>query len=512
MLEINTPYAWNVNDPAMCGLGIGTGSSGLRFRDLTSGSTPCPPNNLALSVNSAGDVILVPGGTGFGYCNSPAGPRLLTDDIGILTNNHNVYFDGQPTDDGLGNSINSVGIGHHCADKLYGKLDVFRDFFPAGPFPTSPAAIYTLNNDITTDGYAYGVKSTLTTAAYRTGWGGFFESIGSGNGANIGVQGFGNTSTGVNYGGYFVGGDISMIGNGAINFGAKCESFGGPTSIANYGVHGSATGPTGPATTNIGVYGFAPPILFPIPLNKNWAGYFNGAVFSTVGYFVSDSALKQNIDIIPNAMNIISQLQPHTYTFRTTQFPYMSLPSGNQYGLIAQEVEQIVPDLVIETSNPQQIDSLGNPITPALNFKVLNYDGLIPILIAGMKQQQTQIDSLIEIIGNTEPQQLHQNPNGDNSGNNIDVTLSSRGIVLRQNDPNPFSEETTIEYFIPDDAQQVKIIFTDMIGNILKEVQIPEKGKGQLNVYASDLSSGIYTYTIVANGITIDSKRMVKTK
>lgn len=190
----------------------------------------------------------------------------------------------------------------------------------------------------------------------------------------------------------------------------------------------------------------------------------------------------------------------------------MSLPSGNQYGLIAQEVEQIVPDLVIETSNPQQIDSLGNPITPALNFKVLNYDGLIPILIAGMKQQQTQIDSLIEIIGNTEPQQLHQNPNGDNSGNNIDVTLSSRGIVLRQNDPNPFSEETTIEYFIPDDAQQVKIIFTDMIGNILKEVQIPEKGKGQLNVYASDLSSGIYTYTIVANGITIDSKRMVKTK
>jgi len=58
----------------------------------------------------------------------------------------------------------------------------------------------------------------------------------------------------------------------------------------------------------------------------------------------------------------------------------------------------------------------------------------------------------------------------------------------------------------------VKVIFTDAKGNVLKEVEITEKGKGQLNIYAADLSSGAYTYTIVANGLTIDSKRMLKTK
>ena len=94
----------------------------------------------------------------------------------------------------------------------------------------------------------------------------------------------------------------------------------------------------------------------------------------------------------------------------------------------------------------------------------------------------------------------------------MDVNLASKKIVLDQNAPNPFKENTTITYFIPKDASDVKIIFTDMGGDIIKEVKIEEKGKGQLNVYASDLSSGIYTYSIVADGVTLDSKKMVKTK
>lgn len=51
-----------------------------------------------------------------------------------------------------------------------------------------------------------------------------------------------------------------------------------------------------------------------------------------------------------------------------------------------------------------------------------------------------------------------------------------------------------------------------MDGEIIKEVSISEKGPGQLNVYASDLSSGIYSYSIVADGVTLDTKKMVKTK
>ena len=55
-------------------------------------------------------------------------------------------------------------------------------------------------------------------------------------------------------------------------------------------------------------------------------------------------------------------------------------------------------------------------------------------------------------------------------------------------------------------------MFTDMSGDIIKEVPITEKGQGQLNVFAPDLTSGIYTYYIIVDGKTIYTKKMVKTK
>ena len=36
------------------------------------------------------------------------------------------------------------------------------------------------------------------------------------------------------------------------------------------------------------------------------------------------------------------------------------------------------------------------------------------------------------------------------------------------------------------------------------------KGKGALNVFAQDLTNGIYTYTLVVNGKIIEPKKMVK--
>jgi len=57
-----------------------------------------------------------------------------------------------------------------------------------------------------------------------------------------------------------------------------------------------------------------------------------------------------------------------------------------------------------------------------------------------------------------------------------------------------------------------KIVFIDNLGNILKQVEIQERGCGESIVYAYDLSTENYTYYLVADGITIESKKMVLTK
>ncbi len=39
-----------------------------------------------------------------------------------------------------------------------------------------------------------------------------------------------------------------------------------------------------------------------------------------------------------------------------------------------------------------------------------------------------------------------------------------------------------------------------------------QKGKGSLNVFANDLTNGVYTYTLVVDGKVIDTKKMIKNK
>jgi len=296
----------------------------------------------------------------------------------------------------------------------------------------------------------------------------------------------------------------------AVNYGVRAEALGN-SNFQNIGITSSSTGNS--ANGNFGVIANSSgsSINFGILAlasggTTNYAGFFQGDVTVT-GTFSnpSDSSLKENITTIPNALDILAQLQPRTFNFKTSQYTDMNLPLGTQFGLVAQEVEQILPEIIENDTRPLQVDSVGNIIMQQINYKGINYVALIPILIKGMQEQQAQIDSLTN-------QNLRMSNNNSSSSAPVqkDVTLSNKKIVLDQNSPNPFKDQTTITYEIKTDFSNAMIIFTDMKGQVIKEVPVTEKGKGQLNVYASDLTNGIYTYTIVVDGITIDTKKMIK--
>jgi hypothetical protein len=77
------------------------------------------------------------------------------------------------------------------------------------------------------------------------------------------------------------------------------------------------------------------------------------------------------------------------------------------------------------------------------------------------------------------------------------LVIKPNSIILLQNDPNPFSEETKINYTVPGSVLEAKIIFFDNAGHIIQTVKINERGSGQLNVYASNLASGMYSYSLM---------------
>ena len=185
-----------------------------------------------------------------------------------------------------------------------------------------------------------------------------------------------------------------------------------------------------------------------------------------------------------------------------------------------------MPELVKDAIHPPKRDTLGNIIHPAVAYKAVNYTGFIPVLIGAVKEQQHTIDSLKEVINERlsslenrlngccgNPHNYKTDPNDANaeSINQQTVELSNlQTIVLDQNVPNPFAQQTIIRYLLPDDIKTAEIIFHDAQGKLIKQAQINTRGRGEINVYAQDLSSGVYTYTLVADGNVIDTKRMVK--
>jgi PKD repeat protein len=105
----------------------------------------------------------------------------------------------------------------------------------------------------------------------------------------------------------------------------------------------------------------------------------------------------------------------------------------------------------------------------------------------------------------------NQNPDGSTKSANNNIEISDKNIiVLDQNVPNPFAENTLISYNIPMAFTRAQLIFTNAEGKLIKAVDITKQGKGQFNVFANDLSTGVYTYTLVVDGKTIDTRRMIK--
>jgi trimeric autotransporter adhesin len=103
-----------------------------------------------------------------------------------------------------------------------------------------------------------------------------------------------------------------------------------------------------------------------------------------------------------------------------------------------------------------------------------------------------------------------QNPSGIQT---TTVELENiQSIVLDQNVPNPFAESTVIGYFIPENIKMAQIIFTENNGRVLRTVDINASGNGMIKVYASNLSSGIYTYSLLVDGKLVESKKMICSK
>ncbi len=338
------------------------------------------------------------------------------------------------------------------------------------------------------------VGSGSTAGKGTTVHGGSFEAI-RGTGTTYGVEssansGGGNDSYGVYAAGY---------GATITNTGVRGRASGSGTT--NYGVYGSATGGGG-AT--------------------NWGGYFEGEGFLGASEWTySDAALKTNIsDLDPaEALDIITQLGAKRYNFNTDAHPYLSLPTQGQIGLISQEVEAFLPELVKDVQRPAAYDSTGVEVEPAMTFKAMNYNALIPVLIAAIQEQQTQADAMQDQLAAMQ-EALASCCTPSDDGSLMEQPLDSEGEPkidpalerLLRIDPNPFTEATTLRYTL-ERAGRAQLLVNSSDGKQLKVLHegLAPAGDHSYDWNTSHLAAGMYYVTLLLDGEPL-VKRAVKVR
>jgi len=80
--------------------------------------------------------------------------------------------------------------------------------------------------------------------------------------------------------------------------------------------------------------------------SHNFYIYGNGKVWHSGIQQLSDESLKENVVEIGNSLELLSQLRPVKYNYIQGAFGGESLNPEIEYGLIAQEVEMVIPDVV----------------------------------------------------------------------------------------------------------------------------------------------------------------------
>ncbi|MBP6459204.1 MAG: tail fiber domain-containing protein [Crocinitomicaceae bacterium] len=95
----------------------------------------------------------------------------------------------------------------------------------------------------------------------------------------------------------------------------------------------------------------------------------------------SDTRFKTNILPIENPLQKVLKLRGVTFDWKIKEFPNRMFSENRALGFIAQEVEQVIPE-VVQTENSTE------------GFKSVQYDKVVALLVEAIKEQQKQIEQL----------------------------------------------------------------------------------------------------------------------
>ena len=276
------------------------------------------------------------------------------------------------------------------------------------------------------------------------------------------------------------------------NYGIYSEA-GNAASGWNFGVSGILSG----QNAGTGIYGSS---RYDEGFNTNgrYAGLFHGdlkttdAVYASAYNSLADSRLNLNsAKLDDGTLENLIQISVFKYDLKqfdvdngnvNTSLGYFNDDSGilekEHFGLSGQELMEFYPNLVSESQE---------------GFLSINYVEMIPLLIQSIQELKAELDAL-------------------KTAAKVQERMSVQGTSLMQNTPNPFSDRCIIRCSIPLDIQNASLYLYDYSGRQIQSRNITERGDVLLVFEGTGLDAGIYLYSLITDGVIVETKRMVHIK
>jgi myo-inositol-hexaphosphate 3-phosphohydrolase len=123
-------------------------------------------------------------------------------------------------------------------------------------------------------------------------------------------------------------------------------------------------------------------------------------------------------------------------------------------------------------------------------------------LVEALKEQNSRINYLENKIKDSQLKKASSDEFNE---------MATSDAMLKQNRPNPFSENTEIEFYLPSTVQKAMLNIYDLQGKQVKSMNIAEREYGNAVIYGSELQPGMYHYSLIADGEVIGVEKMILT-
>lgn len=214
----------------------------------------------------------------------------------------------------------------------------------------------------------------------------------------------------------------------------------------------------------------------------------------------TNSASENNVQTLKSGLSSVLSLRPVSYKWKREAVvqSLSSEPSEKenitstvangpveddqtQYGFLAQEVEEVLPDAIK---------------TDAEGHKMINYTAIIPMLVQAVQELQATVE--------TQAQRIEQLSNGKGT-----QLIGDTNNKILSCSPNPTNGFVTITTQLDNDVKSAKIIISSLMGSREKELTVsPQSPTASTSI--SSLNSGIYIVSLFVNGKLADYQRLIK--